>query len=311
MPELPQTTPPVVRALFGRLETTGQRRDLHPRLSASHLGQCERKQWDGFRWLFPPEVFTGQKLSIFETGEVWETRLVARLKASGMTVDEVDPATGEQWRVVFAGGHGSGRTDGKVTGVPGAEKTPHVLEIKSMNDKGFKALLKAGSVREGKPEHYAQFQTYLHKQGIARALYLAVNKNDDSLYAERVEYDPVFALQLENKAERIVTSDRRPACSCPSYFLKAGYGCAPNDGLMPARTCRSCMHSTALLTGDALWVCERHKRDLTLDEQRVGCPQHLMNPSVVPGEQIDFDEINDRVTYRLASGDVWIDGAAV
>jgi len=307
--ELPQTTPATARAIFAALEQK-QRRDQHPRLAASGLGGCERQQWDAFRWLFPAEIFDGRKLSIFETGEHWETRIVQRLRDAGMTVDDVDPSTGEQWRIVFAGGHGSGRTDGKVTGVPGAEKTLHVLEVKSMNDRAFKALLKAGSVREGKPEHYAQFQKYMHEQGIARTLYLAVCKNDDSLYAERVEYDPVYAIALSLKAERIVTSDRRPACSCPVYFLKAGYGCAPNDGLMPARSCRSCMHSTAHLDGDARWSCARWGRDLTLDEQRVGCPQHLFNPTTIPGEQTDVDHENERVTYRLATGDVWVDGGA-
>ncbi len=301
-----------MRAIWAHLEQTGQRHDLHPRLSASGLGSCERMQWDKFRWLFPPEIFDGRKLSIFETGELWEARIVKRLRDAGMEVQDVDPETGEQWRITFAGGHASGRTDGKVLGVPGAEKTVHVLEVKSMNDRAFKALLKAGNVATGKPEHHAQYSIYMHKQGISRTLYVGTNKNDDTLYAERVEYDPVFALQLENKAERIVTSDRRPACSCPSYFLKAGYGCAPNEGLMPARTCRSCMHSTAHLDGDARWSCARHGRDLTLDEQRAGCANHAFNPTTVPGEQIDFDEVSERVTYRLASGDVWIDeGRAV
>ena len=306
MTALPVTIPATARAIFAALESK-QRRDMHPRLAASGLGGCERMQWDKFRWLFPAEIFDAQKLSIFETGEHWETRLVQRLRDAGMIVDDVDPATGEQWRIVFAGGHASGRTDGKVMGVPEAPKTMHVFEAKSMNDRAFKALLKAGRLQEGKPEHFAQVQTYLHCQGLTRALYLAVNKNTDELYCERVEYDAVFALGLMTKAERIVTSDRRPECSCPVYFLKAGYGCAPNDGLMPARTCRSCMHSTAALDGDARWVCERHKRDLTLDEQRVGCPQHLFNPTAVPGEQVDADEAGERVTYRLATGDVWVD----
>lgn len=307
MPELPVTTPPTVAAIFSQLETRN-RTDLHPRLSASGLGGCERGQWDKFRWLFPPERFDGQKISIFETGEHWEARLVQRLRDAGMVVEDLDPQTGEQWRIVFAGGHGSGRTDGKVSNVPSAAKTVHVFEAKSHNDRSFKALLKAGCVREGKPEHYAQVQAYMHHQHLTRALYLAVNKNDDSLYAERIEYDPVFAAQIDAKAERIVTSDRRPPCTCPVYFLKAGYGCAPNDGLMPQRNCRSCMHSTAHLDGDARWSCARWGRDLTLDEQRAGCPQHLFNPTAVPGEQTDVDYENERVTYRLPSGDVWVDG---
>jgi hypothetical protein len=307
MPELPQTVPATARAIFAALESK-QRRDQHPRLSASGLGGCERGQWDKFRWLFPAEIFDARKLSIFETGEHWETRLVQRLRDAGMIVDDIDPATGEQWRIVFAGGHASGRTDGKVMGVPEAPKTMHVFEAKSMNDRAFKALLKAGCVRDGKPEHYAQFQSYMHCQGITRTLYAAVNKNDDSLYVERVEYDALYAAQLMLKAERIVTSDRRPACSCPVYFLKAGYGCAPNDGLMPARSCRSCMFSTASLAGDALWVCERHGRELALEEQRVGCPQHIMNPTTVPGEQIDAAEDGSWVMYRLPDGSVWKDG---
>jgi hypothetical protein len=314
--EIPQTTPATARAIFAALESK-QRRDLHPRLAASGLGGCERQQWDKFRWLFPAEIFDAQKLSIFETGEHWETRLVQRLRDAGMIVDDVDPETGEQWRIVFAGGHASGRTDGKVMGVPEAPKTMHVFEAKSHNDRSFKALLKAandpkldGGVKHGKPEHYAQVQAYMHCQGLTRALYLAVCKNDDALYAERIPYDPVFAIGLINKAERIVTSDRRPACSCPVYFLKAGYGCAPNDGLMPQRNCRSCLHSTAHLDGDARWSCARWSRDLTLDEQRVGCPQHLFNPTAVPGEQTDVDFENERITYRLPTGDVWVDGGA-
>ena len=308
MTALPVTTPRTAQAMFAALEAK-QRTDLHPRLAASGLGGCERGQWDKFRWLFPPEIFTGQKLSIFETGEVWETRLVQRLRDAGMTVDDLDPETGEQWRIVFAGGHASGRTDGKVMGVPEAPKTMHVFEAKSMNDRAFKALLKAGSVREGKPEHYAQVQIYLHKQALTRALYIGINKNTDEMYVERIDYDVLFATQLELKAERIATTDRRPACSCAPYLLKAGYGCVVNEGLMPARTCRSCIHSTAHLDGDARWSCSRHHRDsLTLEEQRAGCPQHLMNPTAVPGEQIDCDEAGEWVMYRLADGSVWKDG---
>ena len=307
MAALPQVTPPTVANLFAALEQK-QRRDLHPRLSASQHDDCERKLWDAFRGLFPPEIFDGRKLSIFETGEVWEARLIERLKAAGIQVQEVDPATGEQWRVVFAAGHGSGRLDGILMNVPEAPKTEHVFEAKSHNDRSFKELLKKG-VQEGKPAHYAQMQSYMHLLHLTRALYLAVNKNDDSLFAARIEYDAGEAIRLMTKAERIVTSDRRPACSCPSYFLKAGYGCSVNDGHMPARTCRSCMFSTAHLDGDARWSCERHKRDLCLDEQRAGCPQHAFNPTTVPGEQVDYDEVRERVTYRMNDGSVWVDGA--
>jgi hypothetical protein len=306
MVAIPTPPPATARALLSALETR-QRRDMHPRLSASQLADCERRQWDAFRWLFPPEVFDGRKLSIFETGEVWETRLVARLREAGISVHDVDPDTGEQWRVVFAAGHASGRLDGEVEGLPEAPKTRHVLEVKTHNDRSFKALIKDG-VEKAKPEHYAQMQTYMGQRGLTRALYLSVCKNDDSIWAERIEFDPAAHARLMARAEGIVTADRRPACSCAPHLLKHGYGCAANAAVMPVRTCRSCLHSTAHLDGDARWSCARWGRDLSLEEQKVGCPSHLFNPTAVPGEQVDADEVGEWVLYRLSDGSVWRDG---
>ncbi|WP_374387153.1 hypothetical protein [Brevundimonas sp.] len=307
MAALPETTPRTVGNIYAALEAQN-RTDLHPRLSASQLGgECDRQLWDAFRWLFPPERHDGRKLSIFRTGEVWEERIVDMLRAAGVEVDAVDPATGEQFRIEFAGGHASGRTDGKARNVPEAPKTEHVLEVKSHNDKSFKALLKDG-VAKAKPAHHVQMQLYMHHQHLTRALYVAVNKNDDTLYSERVEYDATTALKMVAKAERLATQDRRPDCTCPPYFLKAGYGCAPNEGLMPARNCRTCLHVSFHLDGDARVSCARHQRDLTIDEQRAGCAHHLFNPTLVPGEQYDADEAGEWVMYRLADGSVWKDG---
>lgn len=310
MTALPVTTPPTVAAIFRNLEET-QDRSRRTYLGASVLGDdCERKLFDNFRWLFPAEVFDGQKLSIFETGHRWEARLVEMVKAAGIDLHDVDPETGEQFAVRFAGGHGGGHLDGEATKVPEAPVAVHVVEFKTHKDKSFKDLMKKG-VRESKPTHFAQMQTYMGLRSRTRALYLAVNKNDDSLYVERVEFDLVAFTKLMAKAERIVTTDRRPECSCPPYFLKAGYGCAAQPDIMPARNCRTCLHATAHLDGDARWSCSRWTKDLCVDEQRAGCASHLFNPSLVPGEQIDVDEANERVTYRLASGDVWIDGGRV
>jgi hypothetical protein len=310
MTALPVTVPPTVAAIWRNLER-GQDTSRRTYLGASVLGdECERKLFDNFRWLFPAEIFDGQKLSIFQTGHEWEARLVRMVQAAGIDLHDTDPETGEQFAVRFAGGHGGGHLDGEATKVPEAPATVHVVEFKTHKDKSFKDLLKKG-VRESKPTHHAQMQTYMGLRGRTRALYLAVNKNDDTLYAERVEFDVVEFTRLMTRAERIVTTDRRPECSCPSYFLKAGYGCAVNEGVFPARTCRSCLHATAHLDGDARWSCARHKRDLCIDEQRAGCPQHLFNPTTIPGEQIDCDETAECITYRLTTGDVWVDGGRV
>lgn len=307
MASLPNPEPATTTALYSA--AVRPPKHFHPRLSASSLADCDRLLWDAFRWAYPPEQIDGRKSSIFETGEVWEERLGARLKAAGVALQEIDPATGEQWRVVFAAGHGSGRLDGRATGVPEAPKAEHVVEFKSHNDRSFKGLLKSG-VLEAKPAHFAQMQVYMHLLGIERALYVSVNKNDDTIYTERVRYDAAAAIALMAKAERIVTSDRRPACSCPPYFLKAGYGCAVNDGQMAIRNCRTCLFSTARLDGDARWTCERWKRDLSIEEQKAACPQHLYNPDLINGEQVDADEDGTWILYRLPGGSLWRDGGA-
>jgi len=309
MADLPVFTNPTVDAVWSALARDANRHDLHPRLSASSLGgECDRKIWDDFRWVNPPEQFDGKKLSIFATGNVWEDRIVAMLQAAGIEVDANDPETGEQFRVVFAAGHASGRTDGKARNVPEAPKTEHVLEVKSHNDRSFKDLRKKG-VREAKPAHYSQMQIYLHHQHLTRALYVSVNKNDDDLYVERIEYDPAEAMRLVARAERLVTTDMRPVCSCPTYAVKGGWGCAV-EPVLPKRSCRTCLHATAHLDGDARWSCDRHKHDLTIEQQQTGCPNHLFLPDLVPGEQVDVSEEGEWVEYKMADGSVWRDGCS-
>ena len=64
------------------------------------------------------------------------------------------------------------------TGLPGAEKTVHMLEVKTSSDKLFKVLQKEG-VEKAKPEHFAQMQIYMKwsldqfcADGCKRALYV-------------------------------------------------------------------------------------------------------------------------------------------
>lgn len=318
MAELPDVVTQTELAIWSGLEAAEVRHENHPRLSASALGnECERALWYDFRWAVPAEVFDGRKLSIFETGNVWEDRLVEYLRKAGMDVSAVFEPTGEQYRVAYAWGHGSGRTDGKVLGVPEAPKTVHLFEAKSSNQKGFLELKRKG-LREGKPMHYTQVQTYLHLQGLTRCLYICVNKNDDSLFVERVDYDAPFAIALMAKAERVVSSNSAPtklhddpeakmAFQCRSMCNKRG---VCHDGQFARRHCRTCIHATAEPDGDGRWSCARHLKDLTPEEQAAGCANHLYTPSLVPGAQIDADEAGEWVEYRMADGSHWKDGAA-
>jgi hypothetical protein len=281
--------------------------------SPSMLGtECDRALWYLFRWASAKEKFSGRMLRLFQTGHIEEERIIADLRMAGIEVLDVDPANGRQWSARALAGHVRGKLDGIIPeGVPEAPTKAHVLECKSHSDKSF-GKVKVHGVHKGKFEHWVQCQIYMHVRGIDRALYAAVNKNTDEVYYERVEYDNAWCVRLFARLERIIAmdqppvpiSEKREAPDC--RFCKAKPLCL---GESFARVnCRTCLHATPLMSGDAAWDCSRWAKPLSADEQRAACPAHLFIPALVPGEQIDVDEERETVTYTLRDGRTWIDG---
>ena len=308
MVALPETVSPTIAAIEAAVEAA-EPRDFDLVVRASTVGHpCERHLWYRFRWAQQPERFEGRILRLFDTGHGEESRMLAWLTMAGVSVESFDPATGAQWEVTALDGHFAGHLDGIATGIIESPKTPHLIECKTHNARSFAQLKKHGVV-VAKPEHVAQMQIYMHLKGLPRAFYLAKNKDNDELYAERVNYDATHAMALLAKAERIRDADQAPARhgDDPDHYCRL---CTSRDvchgGQFALRNCRTCLHSTPAAGGK--WHCARHDRDLTVEDQRAGCPNHLYLPSLVPGEQIDADEAAETVTYRLPSGALWTDG---
>jgi hypothetical protein len=287
-------------------------------ISISILGEeCERALWYEFRWASPQEEITGLKAITFETGDIEETRLLNALKMIGCEVDEVDHR-GRQYRAGAVSGHVRGKMDGKVLGLPEAAKTWHVVECKSMGDKYFKEVVKLRSVRNGYYAHWVQLNTYCHLFGFERGLYICRNKNTGEVYSERIETDHVEAIRLLQRAERIIRAATPPpklhqdpnhkmAFKC-KYMCKHLTTC--HDKMTWARiSCRTCIHSTPEMFGDAAWSCARWNKPLSLAEQKAGCPAHLFIPSLVPGELIDASDEEEWVLYTLNDGRAWRDGS--
>ena len=215
LPEPAHTTSALIYQAYESDADDGNR----PHLGASLIGRsCERQLWLTFRWV-DSKKFHGRMLRLFETGQLEEARLVANLRRIGVEVHEVTP-DGKQWRVSALGGHFGGSLDGAALGLPEAPKTWHVLEFKTHNDKSFSALARDG-VQKAKPEHYAQMLTYMGLTGMERAMYMAVNKNDDTIYTERVEFDPVEFAKIMARAERVINATEPPLrCSNdPSWWV--------------------------------------------------------------------------------------------
>ena len=286
-----------------------------PHLGASIMGHhCERWLWLSFRWAVT-ERFPGRIRRVFRRGHHEENWVVADLLAIGIDVR----STGDNQQFVQLGGHLGGSLDGIIErGVPEAPGKRHVLEIKTHSAKSF-ADLKKG-VQESKPMHYVQMQAYMHATGIDRALYVAVCKDDDQIYVERVRYDREAAEKAIARAHRVSTDDRIPSpiSTDPAWYqckMCAGHDFCFGSRLTKNINCRTCALSTA--TADGQWTCERWgKSVIPTEHQYAGCDCHVLHPDLVPWKLIpgeaDFEavyEIDGR-PVRNGEPDAYVYGSS-
>lgn len=315
MPELPEPDNRTVEAIYAMYEAQAED-PFRDHLGASVIGtECERALWYGFRFSTKPN-FPGKTLRLFQTGFREETRIIDDLRSIGITVHDRHPDTGKQIRYFSFGEHFAGSLDGIAQGFPEAPVAWHVLELKTSNDKNFKAM-QAKGVKVAKPLHWAQIQTYLFWSGLDRAMYIVVNKNSDDLYQERVYFDKEAAEALEAKAYRIIfanepslpisDSDKAMTCRfCQHQDLCRGR-------CLPEVNCRTCAFSDVI--EDGKWKCVRDGKELLPLSQRNGCPRHCFIPALLPfGSPVDASNEEGTIAYSngivngkgaTASKDLW------
>lgn len=297
MADISGFTDPIVALIYEQYE---KRNDEQSRgyVGASSIGrECARSLWYQFRWV-SKESFDGRVHRLFQTGHLAESRFVADLRSIGAKVEDVDPATGDQFGFAHHHGHMRGHMDGRLKNlpIPGGNK-PHVVEFKTHSEKSFAKLKKEG-VQKAKPEHYAQMMWYMGMTKYERALYLAVNKDTDELYSERIKFDLIEFEKMNAKAESIIFSDVPPPklSDDPKYYIcnMCSFSDVCHSNNPPEITCRTCVHSTPEKTGDGAWSCAKYKSDIPVDFQRKGCGNYLAFPYL-----LTFAEAMD-------AGDGWI-----
>lgn len=87
--------------------------------------------------------------------------------------------------------------------------TRYLLEIKTMNSRGFKALCRQG-LKRSHFSYWSQVQTYLYLLLLNTAIVIAVNKNDESLHEEVIDIEPSVGAHLVDKAKRISEQTEMP-----------------------------------------------------------------------------------------------------
>ena len=263
-------------------------------LGASVIGQkCARAAAYGWRWALkgkprgkkgePAAKAESRMRRLWNRGHMEEGRFIALLLAAGIQVMQQD-AQGKQFRISNYGGHFSGSGDGILHGVPDLPVgIPCLGEFKTHSDKSFEEL-KDDGVRLAKPEHYVQMQEYMHHFGLLYALYFAVNKNTDELYAEIVTYDRPVAESFLELARKIifepVMPDRIRGAS-PGYHV-CKYMCdfvqVCFSTVKPDKNCRTCQHGFAM--PDGTWQCAQFSRTLDKETQVRGCEHYRVDATL-------------------------------
>jgi hypothetical protein len=256
-----------------------------PHMGASMLGSaCERWMWLSFRWAVQP-VFPGRILRLFRRGHQEEPNIINDLRSIGVMVQNLETQTN-----VNFGSHVSGSVDAVIEGgVPEAMQKRHIGEFKTHSLKSFNDM-EAKGVEKSKPEHYAQMQVYMHGTGIDRALYVAVCKDNDRIYTERVRYNKEIAEKLVERGKRIALSERMPPpiSTDPSWYqckFCAAHSFCHETQLTEHVNCRTCAHSTS--KDDSTWHCERWNNEIALEYQYEGCESHTLHPDLVPWQMKD------------------------
>lgn len=268
-----------------------------PHLGCSVIGaECERYLWLTFRhalWADHP----GRIVRLFKRGKLEEAIFETELKKIGCKVIMGDDV-GNQFRVSWHGGHFAGTIDGVISGLVEAPRAQHILEIKTINDKGYKQLERKG-LENARINYFAQCQLYMKGQNLKHCLFLATNKNTDEIYMERVKYNSKVAKYYLQRAKNIIEMTRPPERRPDDQTCKwCEYKQLCHGKQMPQSVCRTCVHSTPMMDGNCRWVCERFDCNIDLDIQAAGnCPKHLYIPDLINCYDM-VDSGNDWVKYR-------------
>lgn len=185
-----------LQLLLDSVTTKGQPRT---HIGASQIGHaCDRRIWLDYHEEAQEEI-TPRGRRIFRVGKLLEELIREEL-------ERLDMVHIQDWQVPLSDPPLKGEADGiiKIKG-----EGSFILEIKSMNERGFKEILKKGC-QQTHFQYWAQCQAYMGMSGLKEAILLVMNKNDQRLFAEKIPYDDRLYLALLEKTQRIMNASTIP-----------------------------------------------------------------------------------------------------
>lgn len=244
-------------------------------LGASIIGrECARQIWYTFRWAWRTR-FSARVLRLFDRGVREEQSLLQALRRAGVHAVDVDPTTGEQFRVSDHAEHFGGSLDAKLFDAPDFPGIWVLGEFKTHSNKSFNAVKKQG-IRTAKFEHLVQMQIYMRYAKLPAALYFAVNKDNDELFIPTVEYDEAIAERYIARAASIIVATEPPprVNDSPGWYLCkfCDYRTVCHEHIPKEKNCRTCIYARPIEAG--AWFCLEFDYTLIEENQRRGCLQH-------------------------------------
>lgn len=309
LPEPTRGTPQAIHLLHAVKSACEESR---PYLGWSEIGHaCERYLWLRWRWA-DKETFDGRMARLFDTGHREEARVLDELRAIGCTVHDKDEH-GKQFGVSSVSGHFRGHMDAVVTGLPEAPKTPHLVDVKTINTKRFKEIQKK-SMKNMYPKYWAQAHGYMGHARLDRAMFIFVCKDDDQIHVERFEFDKTVFDLYEARAKRLVIATEPPprisADASDDECKYCTFKSICHAELAPQANCRTCTFSTPTLTGDGEWKCDKYGVTLAVEEQRRGCSDHRFIPILLEKLGAPESVDGDLILYRMDDGTEFANGNA-
>lgn len=217
MPQLPQPECPTILNAKAVAEFT-QKEERRDYIGASLIGHpCARHIWYRYHG-YPSEPFDAETLWRFADGHRTEALVIERLRqVPGVQIWNEGP-DGKQLGFRALGGKFGGSVDGIIKGLVQAPKTPHVLEVKCVGEKGFaefkKLVFEYGEKRaleQWNEGYYSQAQVYLKYFNLDRHYLVVALSGGRDMAACRTEFNPEYAERLVDKADRILQATSEPA----------------------------------------------------------------------------------------------------
>jgi|TARA_R110000765_G_scaffold104585_4_gene194414 hypothetical protein len=193
--------------LIDQLEIGLERKQRPPRAGVfypSALGNlCDRYLYYSYNGLLVGETIPGKLRRIFDNGDYLGNRYEAYFTKLGILVSTEQPLKLDTPSI-------SGRIDFVILH-PDAGHL--VIELKSINDRGFKALKYAP-----KPEHLIQIQLYLNIGCYENGVLLYENKNTQEVKAFQVAKSAEIMTDILNRCLAIMAMTKAPEeCTGESY----------------------------------------------------------------------------------------------